>query len=66
MKNKMTTAARLAAAFVAGLVTATLLSGVMAAGAKTQEAVLQGQQVNVQRVISPTVTDIDIARSTHC
>ena len=61
MKNKMTTAACLAAAFVAGVVTATALSGGMAAGAKAQEAVLQGQQVRVQSVISPTVTDADIA-----
>ena len=61
MKNKMTTAACLAAAFVAGVVTATALSGGMAAGAKGQEAVLQGQQVRVQSVISPTVTDADIA-----
>ena len=61
MKTKMTTAACLAAAFVAGVVTATALSGGMAAGAKGQEAVLQGQQVRVQSVISPTVTDADIA-----
>jgi hypothetical protein len=32
-----------------------------AAGAKTQAAVVQGQQVTVRRVISPSVTDQDIA-----
>ena len=56
MKSKMTGAAGLAAAFVAGLVVATVLGGGMAAaGAKTQ-----GQQVIVQNVISPTVTESDI------
>jgi hypothetical protein len=53
----MTGAAGLAGAFVAGMVVATALGGGMAAaGAKTK-----GQQVTVQRVISPTVTDADIA-----
>ena len=57
MKIKMTGAAGLAGAFVAGMVVATALGGGMAAaGAKTQ-----GQQVTMQRVISPTVTDEDIA-----
>ena len=56
MKSKMTEAAALAAAFLAGVVVATALGGGMAAGAKTQ-----GQQVTVQRVITPTVTDADIA-----
>ena len=61
MKCKMTGAAGLAGAFVAGMVVATALGGGMtAAGAKTLEAT-QGQQVTVQRVISPTVTDEDIA-----
>ena len=56
MKSKMTGAAGLAGAFVAGLVVATALGGGMAAaGAKTQ-----GQQVIVQNVISPTVTESDI------
>jgi hypothetical protein len=59
MKIKMTGAAGLAGAFVAGMAVATALGGGMAAaGAKTQAA---GQQVIVQRVISPTVTDADIA-----
>jgi hypothetical protein len=62
MKRKMTGAAGLAGAFVAGMLVATALSGGMpAAGAKTLGAVVQGQQVIVQRVISPTVSDEDIA-----
>ena len=57
MKTKMTEAVGLAAVFVAGMVVATALGGGMAAvGAKTQ-----GQQVAVQSVMSPTVTDADIA-----
>jgi hypothetical protein len=57
MKSKMTGAAGLAAAFVAGMVVATALGGGMsAAGAKAQ-----GQQIAVQTVMSPTVTDADIA-----
>ncbi len=56
MKFKMTGAAGLAAAFVAGMVVATALGGGMTrAGTATQS-----QQVTVQRVISPTVTDEDI------
>jgi hypothetical protein len=57
MKCKMTGAAGLAGAFVAGMVVATALVGGMARAG----AAAQGQQVNVQRVISPTVTDEDIA-----
>jgi hypothetical protein len=57
MKFKMTGAAGLAGAFVAGMLVATALGGGTAgAGAAAQE-----QQVTVQRVISPTVTDEDIA-----
>ena len=57
MKCKLTGAAGLAGAFVAGMVVATALGGGMAAArAKTQ-----GQQITVQRVFSPTVTDEDIA-----
>src|SRR5215470_446821 len=57
MNCKMTGAAGLAGAFVAGMVVATALSGGMAAaGAKTQ-----AQQITVKRVMSPTVTDADIA-----
>jgi hypothetical protein len=57
MKTKITDAAGLAAAFVAGMVVATALGGGMAAlGPKTQ-----GQQIAAQSVMSPTVTDADIA-----
>jgi hypothetical protein len=57
MKCKMTGAAGLAGAFVAGMVVATAFGGGMAGVG----AAAQGQQVTVQRVISPTVTDEDIA-----
>ncbi len=61
MKCKMTGAAGLAGAFLAGMVVATaLVGGMAAAGTKTLTAG-QKQQVTVQRVISPTVTDEDIA-----
>jgi hypothetical protein len=59
MKCKMTGAAGLAGAFVAGMVVATALGGGMAGAGAGVAA--QGQQVTVQRVISPTVTDEDIA-----
>jgi hypothetical protein len=55
MKNKLIGAAGLVGAFVAGMAVATALSGWAAGGAKAQ-----GQQVTVQRVIRPTVTDADI------
>jgi hypothetical protein len=64
MKYKMTGAAGLVGAFVAGMLVAAALGGGMAAArAKTQEAGQQQsqQQVIVQNVISPTVTDEDIA-----
>ena len=62
MKRKMTGAVGLVGAFVAGMVVATALGGGMAAGeAKTLRAAAQEQQVTVQRVINPTVTDEDIA-----
>jgi hypothetical protein len=62
MKSKMTGGAGLAGAFVAGMVVATALGGGMAAaGAKTLWAAAPGQQVTLQRVFSPTVTDEDIA-----
>ena len=57
MKCKMTGAAGLVGAFVAGIVVATALGGGMAGAG----AAAQGQQVTVQRVINPTVTDEDIA-----
>ncbi|HXN72103.1 MAG TPA: hypothetical protein VN861_06080 [Candidatus Acidoferrales bacterium] len=66
MKFKLTGAAGLAAAFIAGMLVATaLIGGIAVAGAKTQAtqaAQAPGQQqVTVQRVITPTVTDEDIA-----
>ena len=62
MKGKMTGTAGLVGAFVAGLVVATALGGGMAgAGAKPLGVAAQGQQVTVQRVINPSVTDEDIA-----
>jgi hypothetical protein len=56
MKRKMTGAAGLIGAFVAGLVVATVLGG----GMTRTGAAAQGQQVTVQRVVSPTMTDEDI------
>ncbi len=62
MKCKMTGAAGLVGAFVAGMVVATALGGgMLTAGTKTQGTKAQGQQVTLQRVFSPTVTDEDIA-----
>src|SRR5580658_7731202 len=64
MKRKITQAAGLVAAFVAGMVVATALGGgATAGGARTPTAAMQQQQqqLTVQRVISPTVTDEDIA-----
>lgn len=57
MKCKTTGAAGLAGAFVAGMVVATALGGGMAG----LRAAAQEQQVTVQRVISPSVSDEDIA-----
>ena len=57
MKCKLTGTAGMVAAFVAGMVVATAL-GMGTAGAG---AVAQAQQVTVDRVINPTVTDEDIA-----
>ena len=59
MKRKISGAAGLAAAFIAGMLVATALGGGLA-GARTATAA-QWQQVTVQRVITPTVTDADIA-----
>src|ERR1700721_690116 len=62
MKSKLAGAAALAGAFVAGMLVATALSGGMAAaGAKTPEAWEQGQQVILQKALSPTGSDEDIA-----
>ena len=57
MKCRMRGAAGLAAAFVAGMVVAAALVGGMDRAGSTA----QGQQVKVERVITPTVTDEDIA-----
>ncbi len=57
MKCKMTEPAGLVGAFVAGMLVAMALGGGMAGAG----AVAQGQQVKVERVITPTVTDEDIA-----
>jgi hypothetical protein len=60
MKRKLTGAT--AGAFVAGMVVATVLgAGIAGARAKTMGATEQGQQVTLQRVFTPTVTDEDIA-----
>lgn len=61
MKYKMTGAAGLAGAFLAGMVVAAALSGAMAAAGPKTHAASQGQDVTLQRVFSPTVTDEDIA-----
>src|SRR6202453_4228663 len=61
MKRKITGAAGLAGAFVAGMVVATALSGGISGAWGKTPAAAQEQQVTVQRVISPTVTDEDIA-----
>src|SRR5215472_16937523 len=62
VKSKMLRVAELAVSFLAGAVIATALAGGMAgARAKTSTPAVQGQQVTVQRVINPTVTDADIA-----
>ena len=61
MKCKMAGAASLAGAFVAGMVATTALVGGMATpGAKARGIVVQGQEVIVQRVVNPTITDEDI------
>jgi hypothetical protein len=57
MKLKITGAAGLAGAFLAGMLVATALGGGLA-GAR---AAASQQSVTVERVISPTVTDDDIA-----
>jgi hypothetical protein len=56
MKRKMRGAAGLVAAFVAGMVVATALGG----GMTRSGAAAAQQEVTVQNVISPTVTDEDI------
>ncbi|HTA58989.1 MAG TPA: hypothetical protein VK805_12570 [Candidatus Baltobacteraceae bacterium] len=61
MKCKMTGAAGLVGAFVAGLLVATAFAGGMAtAGAKARGTLARGQEVLVERVVNPTITDEDI------
>jgi hypothetical protein len=65
MKRKLRGAAGLVLAFVAGMVVATSLVGGMVGGMgggmAGAGAAAEAQQVKVERVISPTVTDADIA-----
>jgi len=62
MKRKLTGAVGLAGAFFAGMLVAAALGwGITAGEAKTPEAATQEKQVTVQQVITPTVTDNDIA-----
>jgi hypothetical protein len=61
MKSKLKGTAGLAGAFVAGMVVATALGAWAATGSKTPGEADPGQQVTVQRVVSPTITDEDIA-----
>ena len=60
MKRKIAGAAGLAAAFVAGMLVATALGGGTGWGLTRAGATAQGQQVKVERIITPTVTDEDI------
>jgi hypothetical protein len=62
MNSKVAGVAGLVGAFVAGMLVATAFGGGMAAaGTKTRGTLAQGQQVVVERVINPTITDEDIA-----
>ena len=60
MKRKLKGTAGLVGAFIAGMVVATALGGWAAAGSKTGERD-PGHQVTVPNVVSPTITDEDIA-----
>jgi hypothetical protein len=60
MKSKLKGTAGLAGAFVAGMVVATALGAWAATGSKMPGEADPGQQVTVQRIISPTITDEDI------
>jgi hypothetical protein len=62
MKRKWTGLVGLVGAFVAGMLVATALGGGMAAAdGKAQNKLAQGQDVTLRQVMSPTVTDEDIA-----
>jgi len=61
MKSNMVGAAGLVGAFVAGMVATSLGGGIVSVGAKVRGTVAQAQQVTVERVINPAITDEDIA-----
>lgn len=61
MKLKLTAAAGLAGAFLAGMVVATSLGSSWASAGARSANTPQGQTVTLQRVFTPTVTDEDIA-----
>jgi len=61
MKSKMMGVAGLVGAFVAGMVATSLGGGMVTAGAKAQGTGVQAQQVTVEGVINPMITDEDIA-----
>jgi len=61
MKNKLRGTAGLAGAFVAGMVMATVLFGWAATGPKMPGERNPGRQVTVPNVITPRITDEDIA-----
>jgi hypothetical protein len=61
MKRKITGAMGLAAAFLAGMLVATALGGGTTAGEAKKPAAAVQQQVTVEKIISPRVTDEDIA-----
>jgi hypothetical protein len=61
MRSKLNGAAGLVGAFVAGMVMATALFGWAGAGLKSPREKDPGPQVTVPNVISPTITDEDIA-----
>src|ERR1700752_1529307 len=61
MKGKMTGAPGLAGAVVSGMLVATAFAGGMAvAGAKARGTVARAQEVIVERVVNPAITDEDI------
>jgi hypothetical protein len=59
MKSKLNGTAGLVGAFIAGMVVATALGGWAAAGSKMPGE--RGHQVTVPNVVTPTITDEDIA-----
>jgi hypothetical protein len=61
MKRKITGVMGLAAAFLAGMLVATALGGGTTAGEAKKPAAAVQQQVTVEKIISPRVTDEDIA-----